>query len=145
MDPNKIRVETRHYSLRDIIEMLDSGELRHIPGFYFRSWHCGDKHRFIESTMLQIPLTPLIFMMKKDGSMKVADGKQRVKTMEQFLKGRFKMGHSRYFDDFEGKTFDDLTDEQKKAIKKTLFPVYVIYPQTKSHRIADDILARLGG
>jgi len=93
----------------------------------------------IESILLGIKLPPIFVYKRPDGTNEVIDGQQRLLTLlgfigESFLNEKdrtvksknhkFKLKKLRILKELDGKTFDDLTDEEKDKIHD--FQIYVI-------------------
>ncbi|GAA4224256.1 hypothetical protein GCM10022254_03270 [Actinomadura meridiana] len=140
--PEDIRVSSRNFSLRNVIDMIEERELELAPDFQRnRVWKLKQKSGLIESILLQIPLPAFYFAQDKDGSMKVIDGLQRLSTAYGFRKGEFALGPLEYLD-LEGRRFDDLSPLWRRRFNQTQLSVHVIDPQTPS-QIRYDIFKRI--
>ncbi|MCY4149750.1 MAG: DUF262 domain-containing protein [Gammaproteobacteria bacterium] len=86
-DPQKIRIQTKHFSLHQIVEMIDSNEIDLAPDFQRQYvWKARQRSSLIESLLLGIPLPSFYF--NEDASLKfqVVDGVQRLTTIFNFEK-----------------------------------------------------------
>ncbi|MFF4864486.1 DUF262 domain-containing protein [Streptomyces sp. NPDC001231] len=91
--PEQIRVNSKQFSLRNALDMIDDGTLELAPDFQRgRVWKLGQKSRLIESVLLQIPLPAFYFAEDADGAMRVVDGLQRLSTIHDFVRGGEKSG-----------------------------------------------------
>jgi len=93
----------------------------------------------IESILLGIKLPPIFVYKRPDGTNEVIDGQQRLLTLLGFIgfsflnekertvkskNHKFKLKKLRILKELDGKTFDDLTEEEKDKIHE--FQIYVI-------------------
>lgn len=132
-DPNQIRVTTKTFSLRNILDMIDDEEpsLELAPDFQRnRVWKTKQKSRLIESILLQIPLPAFYFAEDKDSVMRVVDGLQRLSTVRDFVRGGFTLTDLEYLKDQEGKTFSDLQPALRRRLNNTQIVAHVIDPTT---------------
>jgi len=87
-DPAAIRVDPKTFSLRQIIDMIDDGDLDLAPDFQRNQvWKEKAKSRLIESILLRIPLPAFYFSADGDGRLRVVDGLQRLSTVHSFVRG----------------------------------------------------------
>lgn len=86
-DPTLIRVEPKMFSLRNILDMIDEGEIDLAPDFQrLKVWSPGQKSRLIESVLLRIPLPAFYFASDTEGRLQVVDGVQRLSTIHEFVR-----------------------------------------------------------
>ena len=103
-DPEKIRIHTKHYSLRQVVDMITEGDIDIAPDFQrqfvWKSWqHSG----LIESLLLGIPLPSFYFSEDSMGQLQVVDGVQRLTTIYQYVREKaFKLGKVTYLHELEG-------------------------------------------
>jgi hypothetical protein len=146
-DPNLIRVEPKMFSLRNIMDMIDEGDLDLAPDFQrLRVWKSGQKSRLIESLLLRIPLPAFYFASDSEGKLQVVDGVQRLSTIYEFVRGKhpFRLTNLEYLDsEVGGKTFEELKNTiWAKRIYNTQIVTNVIDPQTPM-RVKFDIFKRI--
>lgn len=79
-------------------------------------WDRGRKSRLIESLLLNVPVPPLFFAEEKDGSRVVVDGQQRLRAIEEFVKGQFRLSTLQVLSSLNGKRWVDLTPRQSRII-----------------------------
>lgn len=142
--PDDIRVSSRNFSLRNVLDMIEDDELELAPDFQRNQvWKLPQKSGLIESILLQIPLPAFYFAQDKDGTMKVIDGLQRLSTAYGFArKGAFALNHLEYLTTEEGKHFGDLSPVWRRRFNQTQLVVHVIDPQTPP-QIKYDIFKRI--
>jgi Uncharacterized conserved protein len=133
-DPNQIRVTTKTFSLRHILDLIEDGGLELAPDFQRnRVWKARQKSRLIESILLQIPLPAFYFAEDVDSTMRVVDGLQRLSTVLDFVRGsdraRFALSDLEYLNE-EGKRFADLQPALQRRLYNTQIIAHVIDPTT---------------
>lgn len=81
----KIDVENFDLTIREIISMVRSGEIKRSPSYQrkFR-WKLADESRLIESLLLGLPVPNVFVATNPDGSWELVDGLQRVSTILHF-------------------------------------------------------------
>lgn len=135
-NPEQIRVNTKQFSLRNVLDMIGDKSLELAPDFQRgRVWKHVQKSRLIESVLLQIPLPAFYFAEDTDGSMRVVDGLQRLSTINDFVRGGEESGFVLKGLEYlkgtvEGKRFDDLPAPWKRRINNAQIMTHVIDPTT---------------
>lgn len=132
-DPDLIRVDAKMFSLRNLMDMIDDGELNLAPEFQRNQvWAKEQKSRLIESLLLRIPLPAFYFGASKDGKMQVVDGLQRLSTIHQYVRGNeFALAGLEYLGDHVGdQKFEELAPSWNRRINQSQMMVNVIDPQT---------------
>ena len=143
-DPEKIRIHTKHYSLRNVVDMISEGDIDLAPDFQrnyiWKPWQqCG----LIESLLLGIPLPSFYFNENASGELQVVDGVQRLTTIFRYVHMKdFKLGSVTYLDELKGQGFDDLAGMFQRRLRNAQFVAHVIDPQTP-YRVKFDIFRRI--
>lgn len=146
-DPTLIRVEPKMFSLRNILDMIDEGEVDIAPDFQrLKVWSPGQKSRLVESVLLRIPLPAFYFASDNEGRLQVVDGVQRLSTIHDFVRSEkgFPLVDLEYLQaEVGGKRFQDLKSSLwAKRIHGTQIVANVIDPQTPT-RVKFDIFKRI--
>jgi hypothetical protein len=148
-NPESIRVTTKTFSLRNILDLITEGSLDLAPDFQrLEVWKIRQKAQLIESLLLQIPLPAFYFAEDVDGTMRVVDGLQRLSTVLDFVlggsdrAGGFRLKELEYIDDVQGKRFADLPAPWQRRIFNTQIVVHVIDPATPAP-VKYDIFRRI--
>ena len=148
-DPDDIRVSTRSFSLRNVVDLISEGSLDLAPDFQrLQVWGPVQKVQLIESVLLQIPLPAFYFAEDPTGVMQVVDGVQRLSTINDFVTGDpsrgggFPLVGLEYLSDVRGKRFNDLPAVWKRRIHNTQIVAHVIEPSTPA-AVMYDIFRRI--
>lgn len=149
-DPDLIRVDPKTFSLRQVLDMIDDGDLELAPDFQrLKVWTSVQKSRLIESVLLRIPLPAFYFSSDDTGKLQVVDGLQRLSTIHDFVRGAAK-GTSFQLDGLEylqdqlgGKDFSSFNSQLWiRRINNTQIVANVIDPQTP-YSVKFDIFKRI--
>lgn len=146
-DPDSIRVNTRPFSLRNILDMIDEKDLELAPDFQRNQvWKSRQKSRLIESVLLQIPLPAFYFAEDAEGKMRVVDGLQRLSTIHEFTRGGtasgFPLSELEYIHSEHGKRFDELLPAWRRRLNNTQIVAHIIDPTTPAE-VTYDIFKRI--
>ena len=127
-DPSKVRVGTKAFSLRQIVDEIQDGTIDLAPDFQRDYvWKDRQKTLLIESILLGIPLPAFYFSAAHDGSHQVVDGVQRLSTVRDFAAGAFDLSEDlEYLRDLAGKRFGQLDALLKRRFQQTQIVVHVI-------------------
>ncbi|MGH3900145.1 MAG: DUF262 domain-containing protein [Pseudonocardiaceae bacterium] len=138
-----IRVSTKTFSLRNVIDLIEQDDLELAPDFQrYRVWSIQQKSRLIESILLQIPLPAFYFAEDSEGMMHIVDGLQRISTVADFVDNKFSLKGMEYLDNIRGKYFNELPHPMRRRIHNAQIVVHVIDPKTPAG-IKYDIFKRI--
>jgi hypothetical protein len=130
-DPSKIRISTKPFSLRQVVDMIDDADIDLAPDFQrLYVWKPIQRSRLIESILLGIPLPAFYFNQDSSGALQVVDGVQRLTTIHRFASDREALSGLEYLQHMEGKTFTSLDVSLRRRFQQTQIFVNVIEPQT---------------
>ena len=142
-DPEKIRIHTKHYSLRQLVDMIAENDIDLAPDFQRHYvWKPRQRWSLIESLLLGIPLPSFYFNENTSGLLQVVDGVQRLTTIFDYVNGRFKLGTVTYLHDLEDQGFNDLAAMFRRRLNSAQFVAHVIDPQTP-YRVKFEIFRRI--
>ena len=143
-DPEKIRIHTKHYSLRQVVDMIHEGDIDLAPDFQRQYvWKARQRSGLIESLLLGIPLPSFYFNEDDTGRLQVVDGVQRLTTIYQYVTDQaVRLGEVTYLNDLKGQGFDDLATLFRRRLSSAQFVAHVIDPQTP-YRVKFDIFRRI--
>lgn len=136
-DDNRVSVRylTANYGsdmpVETLVRRLEREEI-FLPEFRRRlGWSQGQASRFVESLILGLP-APGIFLFREPDTRKllVVDGRQRLLTLSSFYGGRVGEREFRLTqvgEDFEGKTYRDLSEEDRRALDDTIVHATIVH------------------
>jgi len=132
-DPKQIRITTKTFSLREIVEQIDEGDIDLSPDFQREYvWKSKQRTRLIESVLLGIPLPAFYFNQSDSGSYQVVDGVQRLSTIKLFMEDGHRLADAdlEYLKDLKDLNFSGLDKILVRRLRSTQIVVHVIEPQT---------------
>jgi hypothetical protein len=133
-NPDEIRVGTKQFSLRNILDLIDEEGLELAPDFQRNTvWKSRQRSRLIESILLQIPLPAFYFAEEANGRMRVVDGLQRLSTVRSYVRGipqDFALTDLEYLEQAKGMRFRELPTVLQRRINNAQIVVHVIAPTT---------------
>jgi hypothetical protein len=107
--PDDIFVENKPFSLKQIIDLIDSNDIELTPDFQRNFiWDRTRQSKLIESILLGLPLPSIYLSQYEDGRLTVVDGLQRLSTILAFMKDDLKLSNLEYLVECNGKRFSEL-------------------------------------
>ncbi|MDE5996974.1 MAG: DUF262 domain-containing protein, partial [Muribaculaceae bacterium] len=129
-DPELIDVREAPISVLQAGMMISDGDINLSPDFQRNSvWDSKRKSRLIESILLRIPLPAFYFSQRKDGTLSVVDGLQRLTAINEFMVGALKLSELEYLTELNGLSYDDLKKKHQlydKRFRLTKLSAYII-------------------
>lgn len=144
-DPGKIRITTKHFSLRDVVDQIRDRDVDLSPDFQRDYvWKVRQRTRLIESILLGIPLPAFYFNQDKFGKYQVVDGVQRLSTVALFMNDDHVLDKVdlEYLHDMHGLKYSELDPAALRRFRSTQIVVHVIEPQTPDE-VKYDIFSRV--
>lgn len=132
-DPSKIRITTKAFSLRDVVDQIGDFEIDLAPDFQREYvWQARQRTRLVESILLGIPLPAFYFNQSSDGTYQVVDGVQRLSTISHFMRNEHRLAGAdlEYLTNLDGRLYVDLDPASQRRFRGTQIVVHVIEPQT---------------
>ena len=131
-DPEKIKVRTINVVVDLIVSRIGHGEIDLAPEFQRIAgiWNDQRKSRLIESLLLRIPIPVFYVAADEDEIWSVVDGVQRISTINDFVKGVFRLSQLEYLGKVNGRYFEELPRPMQRRIRETPLVVNVIEPGT---------------
>lgn len=115
---NSLVLQQSDLSLQSISDMVESGAIDISPKYQRRErWGIDKESELIESFLLNIPVPPIYLAEDEYGIYSVIDGKQRITSINKFLKGDIRLKNLSKFEELEGLNFDDLPQPLSNALK----------------------------
>ncbi len=130
----KMDIVERHFALWGIIRRIHREEILIMEDLFHkrRGWTNGQKSRFIESLLVNIPLPPFYFEVDINDKWLLVEGIERFNAIREFFVDKTLILTDLYFfaDKFTGKNIDQLPlSYQRKAYEYSLL-LYFIQPST---------------
>lgn len=125
-DPDKIKVNSKQFSIKLIEEMIENADIDLAPDFQRNFvWNSVQKSRLIESILLRIPLPMFYFSEDDEGKISVVDGLQRLTTIKDFINNKFPLKNLEYLaDTCEGRYYSSKNKDSSSNGKLSIDPKY---------------------
>ncbi len=109
------------YSVEILAKKVRDNEFQ-VPAYQREfTWEDERKSRFIESLLMGLPIPFLFFWEMADGYLEIVDGSQRLRTIEEFIFGDFKLGDLESLPSISGFRFADLPESrQRKTLNRSI-------------------------
>lgn len=109
------------YSIEILANKVRNGEFK-VPAYQREfTWEDERKSRFIESLLMGLPIPFLFFWEMADGHLEIVDGSQRLRTIEEFILGNFRLGDLESLPSMSGFRFTDLLESrQRKTLNRSI-------------------------
>ena len=144
-NPSKIRITTKNFTLREVVEQIRQNEIDLSPDFQREYvWKRRQRTRLIESVLLGIPLPAFYFNQENDATYQVVDGVQRLSTISLFMEDNHELNATdlEYLKDLDGLTYNRLDQASMRRFRSAQIVVHIIEPQTPDE-VKYDIFGRV--
>jgi len=112
-----VRYDTKEYTVEFLSEKYTKGEIV-IPEYQRNLvWSEEKKSKFIESVIIGLPIPFMFGTENKDGFVEIIDGSQRLRTINEFLKGELELVNIEKIGSINGYIYDELPSAQKRKLK----------------------------
>jgi Protein of unknown function DUF262 len=113
----RIEFYLTEYSVELLADKMRSGEYV-VPGYQREfTWEPERKSKFIESVLMGLPIPFIFFWEMPDGKLEIVDGSQRLRTLEAFILGDFRLGELDQLTLVSGFTFKELPESRQRKVK----------------------------
>lgn len=107
--PDDIFVENKPFSLRQIVELINYGDIDLSPNFQRNFiWDKTRQSKLIESILLGLPLPSIYLSQYEDGRLTIVDGLQRLTTIKRFLEDELVLSNLEYLENCNDKKYSEL-------------------------------------
>lgn len=144
-NPSKIRITTKNFTLREVVEQIRMDEIDLSPDFQRAYvWKRRQRTRLIESILLGIPLPAFYFNQEEDATYQVVDGVQRLSTISLFMGDGHELEAAdlEYLKDLDGLRYGQLDQASMRRFRSAQIVVHIIEPQTPDE-VKYDIFGRV--
>lgn len=104
------------YSIELLASKMQKGDFSIPPYQREFTWEDERRSRFIESVVMGLPIPFLFFWEMGDGKLEIVDGSQRLRTIEEFVFGKFRLGELESLSAVSGFCFTDLPESRQRKI-----------------------------
>jgi hypothetical protein len=140
----KLVIQTADLPLGTLADMVESGSIDLQPLFQRRErWATDKQSALIESFLLNVPVPPIYLAEEHDGTYTAIDGKQRLKAISDFMKGRFALSKLDRLKEAEGFKFSNLPPEIVNALKLRPFIRVVTLLKQSDQLLKYEVFLRL--
>lgn len=109
--PDDIFVENKPFSLKQINDLIDDGDIELSPDFQRNFiWDNTRQSRLIESIFLGLPLPSIYLSQYQDGRLTIVDGLQRIMTIRRFLNNELRLNNLEYLSECNGLNYNQLKE-----------------------------------
>lgn len=81
------------------------------------TWEPDRRSKFLESLIMGLPIPFIFFWEMPDGKLEIVDGSQRLRTIEEFVLGDFRLGELDQLTHSSGLKFANLPQSRQRKIK----------------------------
>lgn len=114
---NALVLQASDLSLETIAQMVDSGAIDVAPRYQRRDrWAQSAQAELIESFLLNVPVPPVYLAEDDFGTYSVIDGKQRITTIQRFMREAFALDGLKKFPEANGLKFSALPKQLQNAL-----------------------------
>jgi hypothetical protein len=127
VDEREVNTNPADPDIETILKRIDDKHLILRPDFQRASvWTDTQKSRLIESLLLNLPIPPCFLAEDEDGTRVVVDGQQRLRSIDDFRHGRFKLTGLQVLKDLNGSKWDTLPPKLDRKILQRVIRTLVI-------------------
>ena len=127
IDEREVNTNPADPDIETILKRIDAKNLILRPDFQRASvWTDAQKSRLIESLLLNLPIPPCFLAEDEDGTRVVVDGQQRLRSIDDFRHGRFKLSGLQVLKDLNGKEWGTLPPKLDRKILQRVIRTLVI-------------------
>lgn len=112
----RIEFYLTEYSVELLAGKMKKGEFVVPPYQRAYTWEPDRKSRFIESLLLGLPIPFLFFWEMPSGKLEIVDGSQRLRSIEEFVLGDFRLGELDGLTALSGFKFSELSESRQRKI-----------------------------
>jgi hypothetical protein len=113
----RIEFYMTEYSIEILAKKMKDGEFFVPPYQREFTWEPARKSRFIESVVMGLPIPFLFFWEMPDGRLEIVDGSQRLRTLEEWIHGDFKLTQLEELPSLSFSRFSDLEESRQRKVK----------------------------
>lgn len=106
------------YNLQTLAGLVREKTIDLSPRYQRRfRWDASRQSRLIESFLMNVPVPPVFLNEDEYGHYSVIDGKQRLRAIDEFMRGALRLRGLKVFSDINGQSLDDLPEALQNVLK----------------------------
>jgi hypothetical protein len=141
---DELAIRPEHRATVDVVRRINQGRFVMDPDFQREFvWDPTKQSRLIESILLRIPLPTFYVAEDKTGRLIVVDGRQRLTTLQRFLKNELRLKLPDR-SELDGRVFTELDPRLQNRVEDCQLLFYII-DHTVPERARLDIFERVNG
>jgi hypothetical protein len=114
----RLVTQASDFSLETIASMVESKAIDPSPEYQRRQrWGPAQQSALIESFLLNVPVPPVYLAEEDFGVYSVIDGKQRITSISDFMRGKLQLKGLVELEDLNGFTIKDLPESMANALR----------------------------
>lgn len=113
----RIEFYLTEYSVELLANKMASGDFV-VPSYQRAyTWEEERKSKFVESLLLGLPIPFLFFWEMPDGKLEIVDGSQRLRALQEFVLGDFRLGELEALTALSNFSFSDLSESRQRKVR----------------------------
>lgn len=134
--------DTTEFTAEIMAQKLENGDIEIPPYQRPLVWPTQAKSFFIESLLLALPIPYMFLSERPTGTLEVVDGSQRLRTIQEFFRDKFRLQGLEKLDFLNGRSFSDLPVSQQRKLRNR--PVRaVVLSERANDSVRFDIFHRI--
>jgi len=111
-------IQTADLPLKTLADMVETGAIDLQPGFQRRErWDQDKQSALMESFLLNVPVPPIYLSEEEDGTYSAIDGKQRLRSIAEFMCDRLKLRNLQRLAMADGLIFSQMPPSISNALQ----------------------------
>ena len=134
------------HSITTILDSTSNGKRKYIlnPEYQRRKrWDSVRKSRLIESFIMNVPIPPIFLYEIEYAVYEVMDGLQRLTTIYDFYKEKYKLEGLQYWKELNGKKYGELPENVRAGIDRRYLSSIILLEETAKNKEEAEFLKQI--
>ena len=141
---DQLVLQAADLSLETIASMVDAKSIDVEPAFQRRErWKPDKQSALIESFLVNVPVPPVYLAEDDFGTYSVIDGKQRITTINAFMRNRLRLHNLGKFEEVNGLKFEDLPKPLQNALSVRPYLRVITLLKQSHYQLKYEVFVRL--
>jgi hypothetical protein len=115
------------FSLNELISMYYDNDLDVWPIYKpDLRWNQKMKGQYIESALMGLPLKGFLFNEEPNGMLSIVDGSERVRSVIDYIEGKYKLKGLKTLPEFNDSSFSDLDYKYQMRLKRSVLSIDIL-------------------